>query len=46
MASVKPYQFKTDCLNERNLNNFTENNDFKINVDNRSGKLNWCKCSQ
>lgn len=38
MASGKPYRFEPDdCLNERNSNNFTENNDFEINVDNRSG---------
>jgi len=46
MSSVKPYQFEPDCLNERNLNSFTEISDFVINVDNRSGKLNWCKCGQ
>lgn len=46
MASVKPYQFEPNCVNERDSNNFNENNDFEINVDNRSGKLNWCKCGQ
>jgi len=46
MASVKPYQFEPDCSNERDSNNFTENNDFEINMDNRRGKLNWCKCGQ
>lgn len=46
MASVKRYQFEPNCINERDSNNFNENNDFEINVDNRSGKLNWCKCGQ
>ncbi|KAF0709150.1 Uncharacterized protein FWK35_00034559, partial [Aphis craccivora] len=45
-SSVKPYQFEPDCLNERDLNSFTEISDFVINVDNRSSKLNWCKCGQ
>jgi len=46
MASVKPYELEPDCLNEWDSNNFTENIDFEINVDNRNGKLNWCKCGQ